>query len=101
MRIGWGFDAHRIGGDGPMLVCGVVVDEDRGLIGHSDADVGFHAVSDAILGAAALGDMGQYFPSSDPRWADADSADLLRRVVKMIDDRGISVSSVDVTLIAE
>ncbi len=101
MRIGWGFDAHRIGGDGPMTVCGVVVDDSRGLIGHSDADVALHAVADAVLGAAALGDIGMYFPSDDPQWADADSAELLARVVRMIDDRGISVASVDVTLIAE
>ncbi len=101
MRVGWGFDAHRIGGEGPMRVCGVIVDEERGLLGHSDADVGLHAVADAVLGAAALGDLGQYFPSSDPRWADADSGELLRQVVKMVDDRGISVASVDVTLIAE
>lgn len=101
MRVGWGFDAHRIGGPGPMRVCGVIVDEIVGLIGTSDADVALHAVADAVLGAAALGDLGQHFPSSDPQWADADSADLLATVIKMIDDRGISVASVDVTIIAE
>ncbi len=101
MRVGWGFDAHRIGGEGPMVLCGVVVDESRGLIGTSDGDVALHAVADALLGAAALGDLGQYFPSSDPQWADADSADLLARVIRMVDDRGISVASVDVTILAE
>ena len=101
MRVGWGFDAHRIGGAGPMILCGVVVDDNRGLVGTSDADVALHAVADAVLGAAALGDLGQYFPSSDPQWADADSADLLQSVVRMVDDRGISVANVDVTIIAE
>jgi 2-C-methyl-D-erythritol 2,4-cyclodiphosphate synthase len=101
VRVGWGFDAHRIGGPGPMRIGGVVVDESRGLVGTSDADVALHAVADAVLGAAALGDLGQYFPSSDPQWADADSADLLARVVRLIDDRGISIASVDVTIIAE
>ena len=101
MRVGWGFDAHRIGGPGPMRICGVVVDETRGLTGTSDADVALHAVADAILGAAALGDLGQYFPSDDPQWEGADSADLLTSVVRMVDDRGMSVDSVDVTVIAE
>ena len=101
MRVGWGFDAHRIGGPGPMRICGVVVDETRGLVGTSDADVALHAVADAVLGAAALGDLGQFFPSDDPQWADADSADLLARVFRLVDDRGISVESVDVTIIAE
>ncbi len=101
MRVGWGFDAHRIGGPGPMRICGVVVDESRGLEGTSDADVAFHAVADAILGAAALGDLGDYFPSDDPRWVDADSADLLAHVVRVLDDRGIQSASVDVTIIAQ
>ena len=72
-----------------------------GLEGTSDADAGLHAVADALLGAAALGDLGQFFPSADPQWADADSADLLAQVVRMIDDRGITVTAVDVTVIAE
>ena len=101
MRVGWGFDAHRIGGAGPMRICGVVVDDERGLIGTSDADVALHAVADAVLGAAALGDIGMYFPSSDPQWEGADSGDLLVQVFRMVDDRGISVASVDVTIIAE
>ena len=101
MRVGWGFDAHRIGGPGPMRICGVIVDESRGLVGTSDADVGLHAVADAMLGAASLGDLGQYFPSSDPQWVDVDSADLLARVVRMVDDRGLSATGVDVTIIAE
>ena len=101
MRVGWGFDAHRIGGDGPMLIGGVVVDESRGLVGTSDADVALHAVTDAALGAVALGDIGTLFPSDDPKWAGADSAELLRHVVKLIDDRGFAIRHVDVTVIAE
>ena len=101
MRIGWGFDAHRIGPDGPMRIGGVVVSETRGLIGTSDADVALHAAADAILGAAALGDLGTHFPSSDSRWHDADSSDLLRRVVEMVAAAGLSVDSIDVTVIAE
>jgi 2-C-methyl-D-erythritol 2,4-cyclodiphosphate synthase len=101
VRVGWGFDAHRIGGEGPMLIGGVVVDETRGLIGTSDADVALHAVADAALGAAAMGDLGALFPSDDPRWQGADSGGLLGEVVKMIDNRGIAITHVDVTIIAE
>ena len=101
MRVGWGFDAHRIGGDGPMRICGVIVDGSRGLIGTSDGDVVLHAVADALLGAGALGDLGQYFPSSDPRWIDADSADLLSQVIGMLDETGAGATNVDVTIIAE
>lgn len=101
MNVGWGFDAHRIGDDGPMLIGGVVVDEERGLIGTSDADVVLHAVADAALGAAAIGDLGTLFPSDDPRWAGADSANLLAEVVKQIDNRGFAIKHVDVTIIAE
>lgn len=101
MRIGWGFDAHRIGGDGPMLIGGIVVDDARGLEGTSDADVALHAIADAALGAMALGDLGTYFPSSDPQWADADSSDLLVRVVQLVEQRGLEIRHVDVTVIAE
>ena len=101
MRVGWGFDAHRIGGDGPMRICGVIVDDSRGLVGTSDADVALHAVTDALLGAGALGDLGQHFPSSDPRWIDADSADLLAQVIGMLDATGAGATNVDVTIIAE
>ena len=101
MRVGWGFDAHRIGGDGPMRICGVIVEDSRGLIGTSDGDVALHAVADALLGAGALGDLGQHFPSSDPHWIDADSADLLAQVIGMLDETGAGVTNVDVTIIAE
>ena len=101
MRIGWGFDAHRIGPDGPMTIGGVLVDDDRGLIGTSDGDVALHAVADAILGAAALGDLGTHFSSADEQWHGADSADLLSRVVEMAREAGLLVDSVDVTVVAE
>lgn len=101
MRIGWGFDAHRIGSEGPMIIGGVVVAEDRGLVGTSDGDVALHAVADAILGAAALGDLGTHFPSTDEQWHGADSADLLSQVVVMARGAGLLVDSVDVTIVAE
>lgn len=84
-----------------MLIAGVVVAEDRGLIGTSDGDVALHAVADAILGAAALGDLGSHFPSSDEQWHEADSIDLLRQVVKLAEGQGLIADSIDVTVIAE
>ena len=101
MRIGWGFDAHRLGAVGPMRLGGVVVDADRGLIGTSDGDVALHAVADAVLGAAALGDLGTHFPSTDPQWEGADSAVLLSQVVAMANSEGLTVDSLDVTIIAQ
>ena len=101
MRVGWGFDAHRFGGPGPLRLAGVVVDRARGLEGTSDADVVAHAVADALLGGAALGDLGTYFPSSDARWEGADSMELLRLVVERIGEAGFETASVDVTVIAE
>ena len=84
-----------------MRIAGVVVDEDRGLVATSDGDVALHAITDAILGAAALGDLGTHFPSDDERWHGADSADLLRSAVEMARSRGLVVDSVDVTVIAQ
>ena len=101
MRIGWGFDAHRIGLEGPMIIAGVTVADDRGLVATSDGDVALHAVADAVLGACALGDLGSHFPSSDPQWRDAASTHLLARVVAMAGDSGFSVESVDLTVIAQ
>jgi 2-C-methyl-D-erythritol 2,4-cyclodiphosphate synthase len=101
-RIGIGFDIHRTDPDRPLVLGGVVIPEAPfGLFGHSDADVLLHAVADACLGAAGLGDIGGHFPDSDPNWQDADSADLLRRVVEILAEGGWSVSNVDVTVIAE
>ncbi|HUU61778.1 MAG TPA: 2-C-methyl-D-erythritol 2,4-cyclodiphosphate synthase [Acidimicrobiia bacterium] len=101
MRVGWGADVHRFGGPGPIRLGGVVVDESRGVEATSDGDVLAHAVADALLGAAALGDLGALFPSSDPRWRGADSMTLLAAVVGRLPSAGWRVSSVDATVIAE
>ncbi len=101
MRIGWGFDAHRIGPQGPMIIAGVTVADDRGLLATSDGDVALHAVADAILGACALGDLGSHFPSSDLQWHGAASTDLLSRVIAMAGEAGFSVDSIDLTVIAQ
>ncbi len=100
-RVGWGCDAHPFGGAPPVRLGGVVVDESRGLAATSDGDVLAHAVADAMLGAAALGDLGDHFPSSDPRWRGADSMELLRRVVALVRAAGYEPASVDTTVIAE
>ena len=99
MRVSWGFDAHRLGGDPPVLLAGVVVDSGRGVLATSDGDLVAHAVADALLGAAGLGDLGAHFPSSDPRWEDADSMGLLARVVDMCSQ--LDIRYLDVTVIAE
>lgn len=101
MKVGWGFDVHRFGGDPPVRLAGIVADETRGLQGTSDADVVAHAVADALLGAAALGDLGEFFPSADPQWQGADSMDLLRVVVDRVHDSGLQAHQLDVTLVAE
>ncbi|MEA2009981.1 MAG: 2-C-methyl-D-erythritol 2,4-cyclodiphosphate synthase [Actinomycetota bacterium] len=100
-RIGWGFDAHRFGGNGPIVLAGVVVDQTRGIEATSDGDVVAHAVTDALLGAVALGDIGMHFPSSDPEMDGMDSMELLARVVRIIEDRAHLVGNVDVTVIAQ
>lgn len=101
MRVGWGFDAHRFGGPPPIVLGGVEISSEMGVAATSDGDVAAHAVADALLGAANLGDLGSHFPSSDPRWAGADSLDLLRAVVAMAAARGVVPSFCDVTVIAE
>jgi len=101
MRVGFGFDAHRLGGPPPLLLAGVVADDERGLLGTSDADVVAHAVADALLGACALGDIGTHFPSDDPASTGADSMELLGRVVAMLGHTGYEVASVDLTVVAE
>jgi 2-C-methyl-D-erythritol 2,4-cyclodiphosphate synthase len=101
MRVGHGFDAHRLGGDPPLVLGGVVVDEGHGLVATSDGDVAIHALTDALLGAAALGDLGTHFPSSDPRWEGSSSLDLLARAVELLRERGLGVVNVDVTIIAQ
>jgi 2-C-methyl-D-erythritol 2,4-cyclodiphosphate synthase len=101
MRIGHGFDAHAFEEGRRLVLGGVEVPHARGLGGHSDGDVALHALIDALLGAAALGDIGGMFPSSEPAWADANSLDLLRRAHERVRDAGLGVANADVTVIAE
>ena len=101
MRIGSGYDVHRLVPGRRCIICGVDIPHDRGLLGHSDADVALHALSDALLGAAALGDIGHLFPDTDPAYAGADSRVLLCHVVTLLRDRGYRVGNVDVTIIAQ
>jgi len=101
MRIGNGFDVHALVPGRKLVLGGVVIPYDRGLDGHSDADVLLHAVCDAILGALALGDIGAHFPDTDARWKDADSRVLLRHVSSLATTRGYRVGNLDVTLIAQ
>jgi 2-C-methyl-D-erythritol 2,4-cyclodiphosphate synthase len=100
-RVGWGFDAHRFTAEGRVLLAGVVADEQRGVEATSDGDVLAHAIADALLGAAALGDIGTLFPSSDPRWSDADSMAMLVEVVSTVSAAGYRVASIDCTVLAE
>ena len=98
---GIGWDSHRLVAGRPLILGGVTIAHDRGLAGHSDADVLTHAVIDALLGAAALGDIGQHFPDSDERYRDADSMALLRTVVAALATRGLEVAHVDTTVVME
>jgi 2-C-methyl-D-erythritol 2,4-cyclodiphosphate synthase len=101
LLVGLGFDAHRFGGKPPLILGGVVVDADRGLEATSDGDAAAHAVSDALLGAVGLGDMGTHFPSDDERWKGADSMLMLDTVLKLVRANGWWVNNVDLTIIAE
>lgn len=101
LRIGHGFDVHQLVAGRRCIIGGVDIPHDRGLEGHSDADVLLHAICDALLGAAALGDIGQHFPNTDPRYKDIDSRELLRHVVALLRDKGYAVGNIDATVIAE
>ncbi|MDP3983607.1 MAG: 2-C-methyl-D-erythritol 2,4-cyclodiphosphate synthase [Acidimicrobiia bacterium] len=101
MRVGLGIDAHRFGGQPPIKLGGVVVDPDRGVEATSDGDVAAHALADALLGAAGLGDIGEHFPSSDPQWSGADSMVLLEDVVRLVQAAGWQVANADLTIVAE
>jgi 2-C-methyl-D-erythritol 2,4-cyclodiphosphate synthase len=98
---GIGWDSHRLVEGRPLVLGGVTIPSERGLHGHSDADVLAHAVIDALLGAAGLGDIGEHFPDTDPRWAGADSLALLRSVVGLVGQRGLAVVHVDATVVME
>ena len=101
MRVGQGFDVHALVAGRKLVIGGVEIAHDKGLLGHSDADVLLHAICDALLGAAALGDIGKHFPDSDPAFKGIDSRELLRQVARLLADRGRRVVNVDATIIAE
>ncbi len=101
LRIGNGFDVHAFVAGRPLVVGGVTIAHDRGLEGHSDADVLLHAIADAILGALALGDLGRHFPDTDPQWKGADSRKLLRGVAAMMQAQRYVVGNVDATIVAQ
>ena len=101
MRIGQGFDVHQLAAGRKLVVGGVEITHDKGLLGHSDADVLLHAICDALLGAAALGDIGRHFPDSDAKYKGIDSRALLRHVAALLRERGLRVVNVDATIVAE
>ncbi|WP_057882737.1 bifunctional 2-C-methyl-D-erythritol 4-phosphate cytidylyltransferase/2-C-methyl-D-erythritol 2,4-cyclodiphosphate synthase [Tsuneonella troitsensis] len=101
VRIGTGFDVHRLAPGEELWLCGVRIEHEFGLAGHSDADVGIHALVDALLGAIGAGDIGQHFPPSDPQWKGADSARFLQHATKLVGEAGYRVGNIDVTLICE
>lgn len=101
IRTGLGYDVHRLVAGRDLWLCGVKIPSELGLLGHSDADVALHALCDALLGAAALRDIGYHFPDTDPAYAGADSRVLLRRVAGLVAGQGYSVSNVDITIIAQ
>ena len=101
MRIGQGYDVHRLVQDRPLILGGVEVPYEKGLLGHSDADVLIHAVMDALLGAAALGDSGQHFPDTDPAYKGISSVELLKKVGELLDEKGFVIENIDSTIIAQ
>lgn len=98
MRIGYGYDVHRLVEGRPLVLGGVTISHEKGLAGHSDADVLLHAITDALLGAAALGDIGKHFSDTDEQWRGADSRMLLRRVAEMVQKAGYHVANIDATI---
>lgn len=101
MRIGQGFDVHALVEGRPLIIGGVTIPFERGLAGHSDADVLLHALCDALIGAAGLGDIGKHFPDTDPRYKGIDSRELLRAVARLLQERNFAVVNVDATIIAQ
>ena len=101
MRIGHGYDVHKFADDRKLIIGGVEIPYEKGLLGHSDADVLLHAVSDALLGAAAMGDIGKHFPDSADEFLNIDSRILLRRVVDLLKEKGYTVGNIDATIIAQ
>ncbi|MEK7778992.1 MAG: 2-C-methyl-D-erythritol 2,4-cyclodiphosphate synthase [Pseudomonadota bacterium] len=101
MRIGQGFDVHQLIEGRPLIIGGVTIPHDKGLLGHSDADVLLHAICDALIGAAGLGDIGKHFSDSDPRYKNIDSRILLRNVYRLLADKGYKLVNIDATIIAQ
>ena len=101
MRIGQGYDVHRLVVERPLILGGIEIPYEKGLLGHSDADVLLHAISDALLGAAALGDIGAHFPDSDPAYQGADSAELLRAVGNLVRGAGYEIGNIDSTVVCQ
>ncbi|KAA1179797.1 2-C-methyl-D-erythritol 2,4-cyclodiphosphate synthase [Photorhabdus heterorhabditis] len=101
MRIGHGFDVHKFGGEGPIIIGGVRIPYEQGLLAHSDGDVALHAATDALLGAAALGDIGKLFPDTDPAFKGVDSRKLLREAYRRIREKGYRIGNLDITIIAQ
>ena len=101
MRIGMGYDVHRLVPDRDLIIGGVKIPYEKGLLGHSDADVMLHAVMDALLGAAALGDIGKHFPDTDPAYKGISSVKLLEHVGKLIEEKGYIIGNIDATIIAQ
>ena len=101
MRIGMGYDVHRLVTDRDLIIGGVKIPYEKGLLGHSDADVLLHAIMDALLGAAAMGDIGKHFPDSDPAYKGADSMKLLKKVGELLEEKGYLIENIDATIIAQ
>jgi len=101
IRIGHGFDVHKFGGEGPVIIGGVSVPYEQGLLAHSDGDVALHALTDALLGAIAEGDIGRHFPDTDEKWKGADSRELLKVVYELVQEKGYQLGNLDVTIIAQ
>ena len=101
IRVGHGYDVHRLTENRRLIIGGVTIPYEKGLLGHSDADVLVHAIMDALLGAAALGDIGRHFPDNDPAYSGADSVGLLRQVCALLQEKGYMLSNIDATVIAQ
>ncbi|HCH3759741.1 2-C-methyl-D-erythritol 2,4-cyclodiphosphate synthase [Vibrio parahaemolyticus] len=101
IRIGHGFDVHKFGGEGPVIIGGVAIPYEQGLIAHSDGDVALHALTDALLGAIAAGDIGRHFPDTDDKWKGANSRALLKDVYRRVKEQGYRLGNADVTIMAQ
>jgi 2-C-methyl-D-erythritol 2,4-cyclodiphosphate synthase len=101
IKIGTGYDVHRLVSDRKLIIGGVLIPSDKGLLGHSDADVLIHAIMDALFGAAGMGDIGRHFPDSDLSYKDANSLDLLRETIRIIREKSLEIGNIDATIIAE